>query len=340
MSKILDKLKQWENTFSFSGQIDYNAIHRFISFRAKESFNSYYPTSGSGKDFEARLIGWLNNLDDLSQQSLLFRLVPNIYFFSEEEFKSLYRAAYNDVISNWLINIRTDTLNLFDEKLQDKLEEEMTHTWFCSITDSMNIASFCHINNIHGNSNRPNWRDFSWFADMNKVKNYINLFEIRQIVLLEDFIGSGDQLLKKDKRNNSSIIDCVDYIQNECNFLIAPLIICPKGHSNISKLIEERNLKNVELEPVVILSDECFINEDRIFNMQAKDENTKNHRQDLFNLLKTINKKIEFKNGSFGYKNTGSLIVLYTNCPNNTISVIHENKGNEWRPLFPRINRE
>jgi hypothetical protein len=315
-------------------------MHSFINFRAKESFNSYYPTSGSGKDFETRLIDWLNNLDDLSQQALFFRLVPNIYFFTEEEFKSLYRAAYKDVILNWLINTRTDTLNILDEELKYKLEEEITHTWFCSITDSMDIASFCHINKIHGNSNRPNWRDFSWFADMNKVKNYIKMFKIRQIVLLEDFIGSGNQLLTKDKRNDLSIIDCVKYIQNEYNFLIVPLIISPKGQSNIKKSIEDQNLRNVKFEPVIVLSDECFINGDTNFDMQAKGENTKKYYQDLFNLLKITDKKIKFKTGPFGYKDTGSLIVLYTICPNNTISAIHEDKENEWHSLFPRINRE
>jgi hypothetical protein len=336
MSDILDKVTQWQKD-SASDRIDYNDMHKFIRFRSEKSFETFLPASGPEKRFETRLINWLNNLDNVSQQSLLFRLVPDIYFFNEDEFNSLCRAAYNDIILNWLIDIHSDTLNILDENLQDKLKEEITHTWFCSVTDSMNIANFCHINKIHGNSHRPNWRDFSWFADMDKVKNYIKEFNIRQIVLLEDFIGSGDQFVKKEPKNCSTILDCINYIQNEYKFLIVPLVICPKGQYNITNNIKE--LKNVKLNPVVVLSDECFINADVIVRMQTSDENKKKYYQDLYNLLQVIHKNVKFNGGPFGYKQTGSLVVLYTNCPNNTIPLIHEDKENKWRSLFPRVDR-
>jgi hypothetical protein len=328
MSNILDKVIQWQKD-PVSDEINYNDMHKFICFRAAKSFDTFLPTSGPEKRFEIRLINWLNNLDDLSQQSLLFRLVPDIYFFDEKEFNSLCRAAYNDIILNWLIDIHSDTLDILDENLQDKLKEEVKHTWFCSVTDSMDIANFCHINKIHGKPNRPNWRDFSWFADMDKVRNYIKKFKIRQIILLEDFIGSGNQFVKRDPRNCSTILDCINYIQNEYKFLIVPLIICSKGQNNIINNIKE--LENVKLKPVVVLSDECFVNKGIIVNTQTK--------QDLYDLVLEIDKDVKFKEGSFGYDETGSLVVLYTNCPNNTIPIIHEDKGNEWHPLFPRVDR-
>jgi hypothetical protein len=336
MSAISDKVKQWQKESVLDG-IDYNDMQRRICLQAKESFDTFLPASGPEKRFETRLINWLNNLDNVPQQSLLFRLVSDIYFFNENEFNSLCRAAYNDIILNWLIDIHSDILDIMDVNLQDKLKEEVAHTWFCSVTDSMNIANFCHINKIHGNSHRPNWRDFSWFADMDKVKNYIRKFNIRQIVLLEDFIGSGDQFVKKDPRNCSTILDCINYIQNECKILITPLIICPKGQCNITNKIKE--LKNVRLNPVVVLSDECFINEDVIVRMQTNDINKGKYYQDLYKLLQVIHERVKFNEGPFGYKQTGSLVVLYTNCPNNTISIIHEDKGNKWRSLFPRVDR-
>jgi hypothetical protein len=336
MNGILDKLKKWQEN-SVADGINYNDMHKFICFRAEKSFDTFLPASGPEKRFETRLINWLNNLDNVSQQSLLFRLVPDIYFFNEDEFNSLCRAAYNDIIFNWLIDIHSDTLDILNENLQDKLKEEVAHTWFCSVTDSMNIANFCHINKIHGNSHRPNWRDLSWFADMNKVKNYIKMFNIRQIVLLEDFIGSGNQFVKKERESCLSILDCINYIQNEYKFLIAPLIICPKGQDNITSNIEE--LENVKLKPVVVLSDECFINTDVIIRMQTNDENKRKYYQDLHDLIQVIHKSVSFKGGSFGYEKTGSLVILYTNCPNNTISIIHEDKANKWCSLFPRVDR-
>jgi len=40
----------------------------------------------------------------------------------------------------------------------------------------------------------------------------------------------------------------------------------------------------------------------------------------------------------FGFKGTGALVVMYSNCPNNSLPVLH-NESEEWSALFPRIPR-
>ena len=44
------------------------------------------------------------------------------------------------------------------------------------------------------------------------------------------------------------------------------------------------------------------------------------------------------KNHPLGYKDNGLLIVFHTNCPNNTLPILHaRGKGaNKWTPLFER----
>ena len=39
-----------------------------------------------------------------------------------------------------------------------------------------------------------------------------------------------------------------------------------------------------------------------------------------------------------GYKGTGGIVVLYSNCPNNTLPIIHD-ETDHWNALFPRIRR-
>ena len=39
-----------------------------------------------------------------------------------------------------------------------------------------------------------------------------------------------------------------------------------------------------------------------------------------------------------GYKGTGGVVVMYSNCPNNSLPIIHD-ETKKWRSLFPRIKR-
>ncbi|MEO7174085.1 hypothetical protein [Flavobacterium sp.] len=42
--------------------------------------------------------------------------------------------------------------------------------------------------------------------------------------------------------------------------------------------------------------------------------------------------------GIYGYRGTGSLAILYNNCPNNVPPVVHS-RSDTWKPLFPRSSR-
>jgi hypothetical protein len=42
--------------------------------------------------------------------------------------------------------------------------------------------------------------------------------------------------------------------------------------------------------------------------------------------------------GPFGFADTGALVVMHSNCPDNTVPIIHHS-SDTWDPLFPRSSR-
>ena len=56
----------------------------------------------------------------------------------------------------------------------------------------MRINAFYHLNNISGTSYRPDWLSLAKFGDRKAIADFLAAGGIERIVLLEDFVGSGD----------------------------------------------------------------------------------------------------------------------------------------------------
>lgn len=325
---ISDKIIRWQEN-SPSGP-NFNDIYSYIIFRNDRSYWEYHPTIGPVGKFEKRLLDWLNNFtDDKSQQELL-QFVPNIFFIGSEEFISLYRLAINENITQWIIDLYNIDIFLPDATAQ--IENAFKKTWFCPVTDSMHIADFCHVNIIHGNKYRPDWRSLAKFGSGERIVEYMQENNLENIILLEDFVGTGSQILGQDEAlQHVGAVPYASSLSNAPNILIVPLVICTKGYHDIYQLLKSNTQYNkVAISPVLILPDSIFINED-----------TKTYYPKEYDLIMRASAQIapgDFKYGPFGYKNTGSPVVMYTNCPDNTISLIYQNVSG-WKPLFPRSSR-
>lgn len=300
-----------------------------ISYLNERLYRKYEPTKSPSAHFNDRMNSWINNVDSQEEKVQLHGLIPKIFFVGEEEFNSLYRVAMQEVIIPWVIN--ECDLRFMDDNFKDCLSSEISSTWFCPISDSLRINAFYHVNHISGREYRPDWRSMEKFSSEEKVRSYIVNNSINRIVLLEDFVGSGGQA--------SRILGYIKKLNLDITVLILPLIICPKGNEVIMNLIT--SYSNVNYKPVLIIP------EAEIFNYQ-KEENEKNLCKIIRNFNEKYHNKIgvdltveeseRVKIGSYGYRNTGALIVMYSNCPNNTLALIHT-ENDDWSPLFPRSKR-
>lgn len=321
---VAARIRRW--IFEAEPVDDFQSIHEMVEYFAQWRYTEYVPTIGAYPDFWTRLRNWLDCLSHDEDQKTLFRLLPHIFFVTKREFETLYRTAMRGIIVRWIIDvlgIRFDTNDL-DTILQNAMRE----TWFCPITDSMQIADFCHANRIEGQQLRPDWLTLTQLGESESILNYVERNGVKRLVLLEDFVGSGSQI--------KTIINSVATLLASLQILVVPLIVCPSGVSLGEDL--EQTYHNLRFSPVISLPSKLLISripnadEPRLFSLVRE---LIIRSEDI---VKTPSSTAPYY-GPFGYRETGALVVPYSNCPDNTLPIIHY-ESESWRPLFPRSSRE
>lgn len=301
-----------------------------IKYLDKRLYTKYEPTKSPGLDFNSRMDRWINNVNDMDEKVQLHGLIPKIFFVGEEEFNSLYRVAMHEVVIPWIVD--ECDLSFTGDKFEETLEEEVLSTWFCPISDSLRINAFYHVNHIVGREFRPDWRSLAAFSDVKKVKDFVGKNKIKRIVLLEDFVGSGGQA--------SGILNFIEKNNFDVNVIIVPLVICPKGNQKIISSIDK--IKRIEYKPVLLVPNSEIFTPIKADGEKQLIEVVRSINQKYHNSMGvdfSVDEKERTKIGSYGYRNTGSLIVMYSNCPNNSLALIHAENELDWTPLFPRSER-
>ncbi len=316
-STVVQSAYQW--TLDEPDGPDYQDILDQIEFRT-ESYDEYLPTKGPFPRFDDRLVKWLNAASHEGDRKIILRMVPEILYLNSDDFVSLYRTAYNELVLPWLIAI--EGLNITDVKITDRLQDEINKTWFCPVTDSMHISDFYHVNNIGGIDHRPDWRCLKEFEKTDSIEQYMDSNEFRYLVLLEDFVGSGAQA--------SQTWEFAANLPKRYPVLVIPLVICADG-LKVGKSLQGK-YDNLTFEPVITLEKTDLVSQD-----------ARSNEPDLFGLIRDVCKRLatglNWRYGAFGFRDTGALFVAYTNCPDNTLSLIHDDSDGEWEPLFPRSSR-
>ncbi|HWY69467.1 MAG TPA: hypothetical protein VNX88_12430 [Terriglobales bacterium] len=325
MNALPHKLQRW--IMSLPDGPMFQTINEHVEHLAEELYCEYEPTKGPYPDFWQRFEDWLDNGDDETKQQSLFRLMPSLFFIGPKELDNLYRVAFNCNITAWLIDQLSLTLD--DVALSSKVTEALSHTWFCPLTDSMRINAFYHLNHISGRDHRPDWLSLAVLADPAKVDTFVSSKKIERIVLLEDFVGSGSQIEPAIKFAGS--------LSSRLPTLIVPLVICPAGVD--AARAWETSFNNVQVRPVLELRRLDFLTRAPQTDEPTDHAVFRDLAIDSFSKLLAGKTAQEAKiYGPFGFDDTGGLVILATNCPDNTLPLIHHGSVT-WKPLFPRASR-
>lgn len=306
-------------------------VNRY-SLYARQLFTAYEPLLRddplTDRPFLNRLDQWLRNWHTDQDQWDAFRLVDSIFFVGEAEFQELFRVAFETNLWGWVAEEVKG--NAASKETRSAIEMSLKKTWCCPITDSFRINSFRHFNHIEAPDYFPDWRSLERFGDKQRIKKYLHDAKIERIVLLEDFVGSGSQATAAIKFATSLDVPV----------LILPLIIGKRGHKVFTELANQ--YENLTYEPVIWLNSDFIVSE----SPQADEDIKKTiQRRLISNYAKITSDKNPYGFEQERYEeNQGYLVVLYTNCPNNTINLIHKEleiskNASTWSPLFPRSGR-
>lgn len=330
MNNVVEK---WVNEWSIQENDDiFRTINSQVNFFSQELFHDYQPVQGLGLNFRNRLEKWLLNISNEEDRKILFKMLPHLFYIGNKEFNTLYRVAYNELIASWLIDIDKIMFDNFNEA-KILLNQSIKNCWICPVTDSLNINSFFHINNIPGNGWnewRPQWYTIDRGNNLWKTYyNYIMENDIKKLIIMEDFVGSGSQI--------EGVAQFVMDQGLDIDVLLLPLINCPVGVERFKQL--ENRYNRLTYKSVIEPSEICFINKTPVINEPKDFDQIRDMIQRVYNKtscgVPEGNKK---PYSPFGFRNTGGLIVMFSNTPDNTIPSIHW-KSNSWNPIFPRHSR-
>lgn len=310
------------------------------------AFHEYVPTRASEQtpSFIDRLVLWLNNEGVTPEEkSRLFEFASHLSFFSSNDFHALNRKAFTGPITRWVIG--QQGLRLDDPDFEAKLVHHRNdRTWYCPVTDSMQISDFYHVNQLGGISHRPGFRSLREFqASGEAIATYMKKASLDRLVLLEDFVGTGSQ-------TKETLEWAVQSMQTAVLFV--PLIVAPDGLRRLKEL-EARDWSkegegcSLQIKPVMELDESDFVGpatekSNPLFAL-VHELVVRLHPHVLGTGLDDCKVAPYSPMGFHRPKDTatGATVVTYTNCPNNTVPIVHhQSRKTAWKPLFPRVERE
>ncbi len=322
----------------------YSFILNQIEHYAARDWKVYLPSEYSefNPNYLERLARWVGNLSSDVDQQLLLEYAAFISFFGHDDFSALYRTAFNGEILRWIAQQVGAT---FDPGGPDEFAQIVRYqadhkTWFCPVTDSMDINEFCKVNHLQGVGHRPAFAPLQTLAEeagnpnveiMENLKHYMarpnpeHATELERLVLLEDIVGSSTQCIKALRWAVQGLGKHV---------LFVPLILCPNG---VQALRDEEKKWNGRLavRPVVQLHRRDLLGPERQSHAGFP------RAEAMEDLARRCSAGVLARLDPFGYKKTGCSIATFANTPDNTLPVVHHKPRNGgWEPLFPRVFRD
>lgn len=314
---IAEKLLEWEQDRD-DPLLDGAAV-RLVRFLELKLYDDYEPCPFD--HFNGRFLKWLGNVSDEADQKTLLSMLAQTFYVGRREYEALYRDLYRNHLSRWIsekYQVQFDDPN-FDETIKHLL----AHAWICPLTDSLRINGFLKVNAISGREHRPDWHSLREFGSKKRITDYVADNFIQDVILIEDFVGSGVQSAKT--------VSFAARILPQCRIVVSPLVVCPRGHKRFQQIAAR--YKNVTYLPSLVLPASGF--------MSKKSKRDEPH---CFEAARQLFGRVYLDLGYssvdhlYGFKDTGGLVVLYSNCPDNTLPIFHA-ESDKWSPLFPRVWR-
>ena len=329
--QLRDLLAKWcQETNALSGDIA--EIRSLTDFLEHVLYKEYVPVeTGAQGEFPVRLAQWIGSASADADRQSLYLLLGRLVFFGREQMMAGYRTAYSRSIASWLMDV--EALPFFGGNTEERLNDAVKKTAFTEITDSFGLGHFLRQNNISGRGPRFTWHQHlsPWKPDafMRKVMLCQSSAPRRNLVLLEDFVGTGSQM--------EAAVDAACRLTDVHRVLLCPIVICPDGDKRARAL--ERKHQKLDYSPVMQLPEEFFV---------ARQPVTKEHphHPPIRKTVLSLHPLVSGSPGSwpqatsaFGYKDTGAVFCKFDNCPDNTVPVLHHRSDTGWSPLFPRVDR-
>ena len=261
---------------------------------------------------------WLNQFDTTEEQRVAFSLLKEIRFYSGALIREKLRSAHKSILAD-----------LAGRGVVRRAADEGAR----KVTDNILIS-------FYGGEGKRGQTYAKLYADENKIyqdritsperlRDQVgSLTDVKGIVFVDDFIGSGRTARASLKDALSPIADIVKKLG------IDVFLISISGFALASEKVERELAKVVHGIRVSVCdplndSDRCFSETSVIFSDQAKRARAKE-------IVESYGRDVSKRN-PLGFGNCQALVVFEHTCPNNSLPILWASGPDDsWHPLFPR----
>lgn len=285
-----------------------------------------------------------------SEARYAFILTRKIIFFNRRQVLSLIDDVWNAIKKELFILVSQQN-NLPITNLMSGshfIEDQLNASLFVPLSDSSHFMEFRHTlpEGTYSGITIPCIDrlllpiELKAWDHIERIKTHYE--DQYNLFILEDFSGSGTTAKRK--------IQLILRNWHFKNIYFCPLIICDKAKEELGELeiLAKKNGKKFKLIYGTILGKEYSIVNEEENKVWSKEEKSalrfmstkyfKSHFKENGYLYSDFDNPCPKCPTPFGFKNGGLAVVLYSNCPNNSLPIIWgDDKG--WNPLFRRHER-
>lgn len=345
----------------------------FMSFVKYDGYDQFMP----GVRFLGSLIRWLNQFDSGEARVRMYELVMGqMVFITSSQMSYLIDLLCSSFIDSRLIEKTAEKMTaptyLVAKIRNDKSFAELKRSsLFIGLSDGAHMDQVRRMASLNNEQVLTNYfPDNAKVSDVLSKLNNDKLFSVKTghyfetLFLIDDFTASGLSFIRLDTNKNvfkGKLVNIIEKVanvtpnqqsnfhtlfNNELNINILFCIATDYALDYITTTLEAY-LKTINL-PLNIK-----VTVDAVQHISESYRNEIFIDQDLENIIKQDRYKNDeefnkesFKVGKsrrphFGFNESGLVVVLSHNTPNNSLAVLWQNqyKEGQFRGLFPRINR-
>jgi len=264
---------------------------------------------------------WLSNFDDKTDEYVALHLLDSLIVRSNEMAVSGYSQLLKSDLRQHLIKNNLIDKNLSISSWTNALKRGSLYTKLQFIP--------IKLSNDHGESGGTIYRLMSKLMNTDRMSGSINddIFG-KTIVLIDDFIGSGEQFEEYAREINLGTLLKRNHI------IYSPLLAFDAGLERLSKSFPDLTLMPVE---TIDRSEGVFMPGQ---NKELFRNDTENSVDDMVLHYSEMHKKYSPSMPFWRGKDDACLTLVFEwGCPNQTLSILwmeHTNKINNWQQLFSR----
>ena len=256
-----------------------------------------------GKEITTDIVReWLEQFGDVEEQRIIFKMLKNVRFYSENE----VREKMEDIFKEVRREINKAGKTILKETGKRKRDDILV-----SYLDKSPVKSGAEYAKIFVDANGI-YKDNSTPPD--KIEEKISeIRNLNSIIFLDDFIGTGNSIIE----NLEPIIERLKTVIEERKIIV--VIGAITGFQEAKYKIEEYAIKNkfpVDVKLLVPLDNDnkCFHKNSLIYTEPIE-------REKAMDICKKVGQKLE-KKQPLGFGNCQATVVFPNTCPNNSLPII------------------